>query len=82
MRRSWRWGCERRVDLLMIVSGGDGERVTVIRRGGRGCSSRCSPVVVIVPGCGVCVQRADVMVRKERVHVVGHVVGHQRLIPT
>lgn len=81
VRRGRRRRCERRVDLLMIVPGGDGERVAMIRRGGRGRGSRCGPVVVIVPGRGVCVQRADVMVREERVHVVCHVVGHQWLVP-
>jgi len=53
------------VDLLVIVAGGDGERIAVIRRGGRGRGGSCGPVVMVVPGRGVSVQRADVMVREE-----------------
>lgn len=80
VRRGRWWWCERRVDLRMIVPGGDGERVAVVRHSGRGRGRSCGPVVVIVPGRGVSVQRAGVVVREERVHVVGHVVGHQRLV--
>jgi len=69
------------VDLLMIVAGGNGERIAVIRRRGSGCGRRCSPVMMVVSGCGVSVQRADVVMSEERVHVIRHVVGHQRLVP-
>lgn len=76
--RGWR---ERRVYLLVIVAGGDGERVAVVRRRSRGRRGRRSPVVMVVPGRRMRVQRAGVVVREERVHVVGHVVGGQRLVP-
>jgi len=69
------------VDLLVIVAGGDGERVAVIRRRGSGRGRRRRPVMMVVPGSGVSVQRADVVMGEERVHVVRHVVGHQWLVP-
>lgn len=81
VRRGWRWWCERRVDLRVIVPGGDGERIAVVRYSGRGRGRGCGPVMVVVPGRGVSVQRAGVVMREKRVHVVGHVVGHQRLVP-
>lgn len=81
VRRGGRRRCERRVYLLVIVARGDGERVAVIRRSGRRGGRRRGPVVMVVPGRGVSVQRARVVVREERVHVIRHVVGHQRLVP-
>jgi len=69
------------VDLLVIVACGDGERVAVIRSRGSGRGRRRRPVMMVVPGRGVSVQRADVVMGEERVHVVRHVVGHQRLVP-
>jgi len=62
------------VDLLVVVASGDGERIAVVRRDG------CGPLVMVISGRGVSVQRAGVVVREKRVHVVGHVVGRQRLV--
>jgi len=64
------------VDLLVIVAGGDGKRIAVIRRRGSRRGRCCRPVMMVIPGCGVSVQRADVVMSEERVHVVSHVVGH------
>lgn len=72
---------ERRVDLLVIVAGGDGERFAVIRRCCSGRGRRRRSVMMVVPGRGVSVQCAYVVMGEERVHVVRHVVGHQRLVP-
>jgi len=58
------------VDLLVIVASGDGERVAVIRRRSSGRGRRRRSVMMVVPGSGVSVQRADVVMGEERVHVV------------
>lgn len=80
VRRGRRRRRERRVYLLVIVAGGHRERVAVVRGRDRGRGGRRRPVVMVVPCRGVRVQRADVVVREKRVHVVGHVVGHQRFV--